>query len=163
MAKTNSFVVITDAKVVADAEIRPVGEKTLVSFTVADNAGNDKDETKFIRVTTSGKLGENMSQLRKGDRVNVVGKETHNTYKKKDGSTGVGFKVDYPMSVTRVFVGDKVVEAEVVLDPKGRGVPSASAGPVTTEKVAPRPVGRPPTKKAPVVWADDEDDAVEVD
>lgn len=175
MARSNSFVTLIDMKVVADAEIRAVGEKTLVSFTVADNPGNDKDEPKFIRVTTSGKLGENMSQLRKGDRVNVVGKETYNTYKKKDGSTGVGFKVDYPMTVTRVFVGGvadkagaedngdagRVAPAATFIDPKGR-----PAGVVAAAPEAKRGPGRPPKAKAPVVWADDEDDdttSVEVD
>lgn len=157
MAKTNSFVVLTDVKVVQDAEIRPVGEKTLVSFTVADNSGNDKDETKFIRVTVSGKLGENLSQLVKGDRVNVVGKETYNTYKKKDGTTGVGFKIDYPMSVTRVFVDSLVAPAA----PLGNG-PTDAQVPVARTAIAgteapKRGPGRPPKAKAPVVWADDDD------
>ena len=93
----------TDVRLTQDAEQRTVGEKNLVSFSYADNPGNEKDETMFVRVTVAGKLAELFSVLKKGDRVNVRGKMTYNTYKKNDGSTGIGFKIDYPESVTRVF------------------------------------------------------------
>jgi hypothetical protein len=115
--KSNSFVVATDVKLVSDPTKRTAGSgdaaKELLSFTYADNPGSDKDSTKFVTVTVSGKLVEVLSTLKKGDRVNVVGKETYNTYNKKDGSTGVGFKIDYPMSVTRVFTDQLAPSAEL--------------------------------------------------
>lgn len=143
--RSNSFVVLTDVRVVNEPESREVGEKTLVSFTVADNPGDDRSETKFIRITVSGKLAEVMMQLKKGDRVNAVGKETFNVYSKKDGSTGVGFEIKFPMSVTRVFTDQlKTVEAE-------------EEKPV--EK-APARRGRPPKNKVAeekMPWEDDEE------
>lgn len=114
-SRSNSFSVLTDVRVVNEPESRQIGEKTLVSFTVADNPGDDKSETKFIRITTSGKLAEVMSQLKKGDRINAVGKETYTTYNKKDGTTGVGFDIKFPMSVTRVFTDQ--LKSEPVAEP----------------------------------------------
>jgi single-stranded DNA-binding protein len=139
MSKTNSFVVATDVRLVQDAEARKAGEKDLVSFTYADNSGDEKDETMFVRVTVSGKLAEIMGNLKKGDRVNVVGKMSYNTYKKNDGSTGIGFKINYPMSVTRVYTDSSttIQPAPAVEAPKR---------------------GRPPGKKAETVtmpWEDD--------
>jgi single-stranded DNA-binding protein len=148
MAKSNTFTVATDVKVVSDATKRMAGEKELVSFTYADNSGNDKDETKFVTVTVSGKLAEVLSVLKKGDRVNVVGKETFNTYPKKDGSTGVGFKIDYPMSVTRVFTD----QLQPVNDLPSKLPTDADLPPGSTPKKRGRPPG---SKTVAVPWEDE--------
>lgn len=150
MAKSNSFVVLTDVKVVSDAETRELeGGKNLVSFTVADNPGNDKALAKFIRVTVSGKLGDIMGQLKKGDRVNVVGKEEFRTFEKKDGTTGYSFDIPFPMSVTRVYV-DSAPAADVKTEEKPTPPAATKKGPGRPPKAKTEPV------KAPWDDADDE-------
>jgi single-stranded DNA-binding protein len=142
MAKSNSFTVYTDVKVVNDAESREIGDKTLVSFNIADNSSSERDTTKFVRVTVSGKLAEVLAELKKGDRVNVVGKETFRLFDKKDGSQGYAFDVQFPMSVTRVFVD---------------GPRKTEAAEADTVEEAPKPRrGRPPKAKVDMPWdADD--------
>lgn len=90
-------------RVVREPNVRQVGDKTLVTISVASNPYGDKAkkryETIFVDATYAGNQGERASQLKVGQVVGFRGKVGLRMYDKKDGTKGVQFEIPYPESL----------------------------------------------------------------
>ena len=136
MSRTESITVYSNVNLVADAEVREVGDKKLTSFRFADNSSSDKDTTMWVQATLGGTLGEIASELKKGDRVNVSGKVTMRVYDKADGSQGLAFEIRYPATFS---INTRSAAAETVGDDTAT-TPTEDA-PATPAKRRGRPPG----------------------
>jgi single-strand DNA-binding protein len=79
-----------------DPELKTLpGGTVLCNFTLATNERRgDKDETTWHNITVFGKQAEAVAKYKKkGDAVVVMGRTSHSTYEKKDGSKGYSTKV----------------------------------------------------------------------
>ena len=133
MGRTESITVYSNVNLVADAEVREVGDKKLTQLRFADNSSSDKDTTMWVQATLGGTLGEIAADLKKGDRVNVSGKLTLRVYDKSDGSQGLAFEIRYPATFS---INTRSAAAETVAD----AAPAEDA-PATPAKRRGRPPG----------------------
>ena len=86
-----------------DAEIKFIkganGEFAVTSFSLAETPRERKGtewvdgETVWYRISISGKDAESATQIKKGDKVTVIGKLKVSTYQAKDGTTKVGIEI----------------------------------------------------------------------
>lgn len=99
----DTYTVIERARVVREPNVRQVGDKTLVTISVACNPYGEKAkarfETKFVDITYAGRAGERAVNLKVGDQIGARGVEGLRTYSKKDGGIGIQFEMPYPDSL----------------------------------------------------------------
>jgi len=86
-----------------DAEIKFIkganGEFAVTSFSLAETPRERKGtewvdgETVWYRISISGKDAESATEIKKGDKVTVIGKLKVSTYQAKDGTTKVGIEI----------------------------------------------------------------------
>lgn len=97
-----------------DPEIKTVGEKTLVKFSMAtnekwnDKAGVEQTETSWHSIEAWGKVAEIAKSFKSGDFVKLSGKLTYNIFDNKDGQ-----KVKDPI-ITCTFIEKAIKTAEVI-------------------------------------------------
>jgi single-strand DNA-binding protein len=86
-----------------DAEIKffkgANGDFAVTSFSLAETLSEKKGnewvdgETVWYRISVSGKDAESATEIKKGDKVIVIGKLKVSTYQAKDGTTKVGIEI----------------------------------------------------------------------
>ena len=83
-----------------DAEIKFIkganGEFAVTSFSLAETPRGTEwvdGETVWYRISISGKDAESATEIKKGDKVTVIGKLKVSTYQAKDGTTKVGIEI----------------------------------------------------------------------
>jgi single-strand DNA-binding protein len=86
-----------------DAEIKffkgANGDFAVTSFSLAETPRERKGtelvdgETVWYRISISGKEAESATEIKKGDKVTVIGKLKVSTYQAKDGTTKVGIEI----------------------------------------------------------------------
>jgi len=86
-----------------DAELKFIkgknGDFAVTTFSLAETPreGNGTEwvdgETVWYRISISGKDAESATEIKKGDKVTVIGKLKVSTYQAKDGTTKVGIEI----------------------------------------------------------------------
>jgi single-strand DNA-binding protein len=81
--------------VVANPELRAVGQSQVCKFKIAANTGfGEKKSVAFFSVDVWGKAGESVSKyLTKGKQTMVTGNLTVREYETKDGKKGVSLEI----------------------------------------------------------------------
>lgn len=83
----------TAGNIANDPELKKVGEKSVLNFTVAENT--NKDTVIYSDCAVWGEYGKKLSWLSKGMPVTVFGSITGiNAYVKKDGDANATLKVE---------------------------------------------------------------------
>lgn len=107
---TDAIYVIQRARVTQDPRVRTVGDKELVTVTVAVNPfgakAKERYKTMFVDVTFAGKQGERAAQLAKGDVISTAGSLLVREYEGKNGK-GVAHEIPYPTNLVILSQAEK--------------------------------------------------------
>ena len=78
-----------------DAELKKVGDSTVLEFNVANNVGfGEKKSTNWFKCAMWGKSGEKLEQfLKKGSKVFITGELTLREWQSKEGKGGSSMEV----------------------------------------------------------------------
>lgn len=118
--RTSDRLELRNVRVMWVGEPREVGtgdRKTLLaSAKVISQPGNERDMDAWVTFTGGAKMGERISELKKGDRVNVSGKPYFSAYIDKEGNPRPVVEIKYPDNLDVVFRAptEEVAEEETV-------------------------------------------------
>ena len=124
MSNSISFV----GRLAADAELKHVGDNSVLEFRVANNVGfGDKQVTNWFRCNLWGKQAERIEQyMTKGKQVYISGELTLRPYTTKDGVE----KMSVDIRVGNLdFVGGSGSESQDQPAPRTAPAPAPQAGP----------------------------------
>ncbi len=112
----SNYTNISKAYLVKNPTSRTVGDITFVTATVVDNPVGEKNRARyiplFIDITFTGKRGELVMTLKKGDIIATRGWVGLRTYETKEGKWGVQGEMQYPEGLT-LFGAREEAPAEV--------------------------------------------------
>lgn len=119
--RTSDRLELRNVRVMWVGEPREVGsgdnKKLLCSAKVISQPGNERDMDAWVTFTGGANLGQRISELKKGDRVNVSGKPFFSAYIDKEGNPRPVVEIKFPDNLDVVFrapAGEEVVEEETV-------------------------------------------------
>lgn len=111
----SNYTNISKGYLVKDPTSRTHGDLTFVTATVVDNPIGEKAkaryESLFIDITFTGKRGELVATLKKGDMIATHGWVGIRTYEDKNGKTRIQGEMPYPEGLT-LFGSGKPAEDE---------------------------------------------------
>lgn len=106
----SNYTNISKGYLVKDPTSRTHGETTFVTATVVDNPIGEKNKARyeplFIDVTFTGRRGELVAGLKKGDMIATHGWVGIRTYTTKAGKFGVSGEMPYPEGLTLFGSGE---------------------------------------------------------
>ena len=135
---------IRNARVMWVGEPKEISDdKTLCSFKVVSQPGNEKDHDMWVTVTGANTLAERIFGLKVGDRINTAGKPTFRSYEDKEGKTVWVMEIKFPEYLDIVHRVDGVSTKPEAVEDKEESKEEEDENPVAKRKP-----GRP--KKMPV-------------
>lgn len=117
----SNYTNISKGYLIKDPISRTVGDITFVTATVVDNPVGDKNKARyvplFIELTFTGKRGELVSTLKKGNMLATRGWVGIRMYEDKEGKTRIQGEMPYPEGLTLFGDGERAADAPSVTAP----------------------------------------------